>query len=188
MAGKSATLVIKIIADALGAQKGLAQVETSIGKATKTVEGLAVPAGIALAGVLAFGNSAADAASEVEQSFGAVESVFKDTSDATKDLARDAAQANGLSTAQYAQMAAVLGAQLKGMGTSADELSGATDNLIDIGSDLSATFGGTTADAVAALSSLLRGERDPIEKYGVSIKEADVKAQKAAMGLAGLTG
>ena len=38
------------------------------------------------------------------------------------------------------------------------------------------------------MSSLLRGERDPIERYGVSIKQADVNARLAAMGLTGLEG
>lgn len=188
MPGKSATLVIKILADAVGAQKGLADVEGSVGGAAAKVEKLAVPAGVALGAVLALGKGTSDAASDVEQSFGAVDSVFKDTADATKSLAREAADANGLSAAQYAQMASILGAQLKGMGTSADELSAKTDGLIDIGSDLAATFGGETSDAVSAVSALLRGERDPIERYGVSIKEADVAAQKAAMGLSGLTG
>jgi hypothetical protein len=51
------------------------------------------------------------------------------------------------------------------------------------GADMAATFGGTTAEAVQAISALLRGERDTIEKYGVSIKDADVKARILALGL-----
>ena len=69
-----------------------------------------------------------------------------------------------------------------------DQLAPKTDTLIGLGADLAATFGGTTADAVGAISALLRGERDPIEKYGVSIKEADVNARKAADGTDKLTG
>ena len=47
--------------------------------------------------------------------------------------AKTAAQDVGLASAQYANMAAVLGAQLKGMGTAADELVPKTDELIGLG-------------------------------------------------------
>src|SRR5690606_19832279 len=63
-----------------------------------------------------------------------------------------------------------------------------TNDLVGLGADLAATFGGSTSDAVSALSSLLRGERNPIERYGVSMNEATVKAKMAALGLDGLTG
>jgi phage-related protein len=69
------------------------------------------------------------------------------------------------------------------MGVASDELLPKTDQLIDLGADLAATFGGTTSDAVSAISALLRGERDPIERYGVSLKDVDIKAQMAADGI-----
>src|SRR5262245_22597945 len=122
MPGKSATLVIKILSDALGATKGLQQTETAVGRAQQKVEGLAVPAGIALGGILALGKGTADAASEVEQSMGALEAVFKDQSDAAKAFARDSARATGLATSDYAQMAATLGAQLKNLGVPQDQI------------------------------------------------------------------
>ena len=183
MPGRPATLVIKILADALNAQKGLKDTESAVGKVESQVGSLTVPALAAGTAVLAFGASAAGAASEVEQSFGAVESVFKDNSDTVKKWSRDSAKATGLATADYAQMSAVVGAQLKGMGTDIDALAPTTDQLIRKAADLSATFGGPTSDAVSAISALLRGERDPIERYGVSIKQADVDARLLADGL-----
>ncbi|MDK6900440.1 hypothetical protein, partial [Streptococcus agalactiae] len=56
------------------------------------------------------------------------------------------------------------------------------------GSDLAATYGGETSEAVQALSALMRGEADPIERYGVSIKKNDINARMAKEGLTGLTG
>ena len=188
MAGRSPILSIKVIADTLSAQAGLKGLGDTAGGVGSTVKGLAIPAGIALGAITVFGKGAVDAASEVEQSFGGLESVFGDTADQAKELARSSAKDVGLATSDYANLATVLGSQLKNMGTSAEDLVPATDKLIDLGADLAATYGGTTADAVAALSSLLRGERDPIEKYGVGIKQADVNARLAAEGLTGLTG
>ena len=122
------------------------------------------------------------------RSAGAVDAVFKDTADLIHDFAGGAADDMGLSSSAYEDMAAVFGAQFKNMGVATDDLVPQTDDLIGLGADLAAQFGGSTADAVGALSSLLRGERDPIERYGVSIKQADIEAQKAALGLGGLEG
>src|SRR5262245_47866570 len=185
---RDVTLIVKILADASKAQQGLKDTAKSTKSAGDVIQGLAGPATIALGAVTLFGATSVDAASDVEQSFGALESVFKDQAGAAKDLATQASTANGLASSEYAQMAATLGAQLKNMGAASDDLVGQTDSLIDLGSDLSAQFGGSTADAVAALSSLLRGERDPIERYGVSIKQASLDAWEAAHGLEGLTG
>jgi hypothetical protein len=74
------------------------------------------------------------------------------------------------------------------MGTAQDKLGPKTDKMIRLGADLAATYGGTTAEAVEALGSLLRGETDPIERYGIGIKEADIAARMAADGTDELTG
>lgn len=69
---------------------------------------------------------------------------------------------------------------------SAEQSASKTNELIGLGADLSSMFGGTTADAVDALSSALKGEMDPIEKYGISLNDATLQAQAASMGLGDL--
>lgn len=186
--GKSLILAVKIIGDANSALAAMDQVagkSDRVGSALGTASkwGIAALAGITGAAIVA-GKSASD----LEQATGAVASVFGEYAGKMNKLGEEAATAVGLSQTEYGNSAAVLGAQLKNMGMDIETAAGQTDSLIGLGSDLAATFGGSTSDAVAALSSLLRGERDPIEKYGISIKAADVEAQKAAMGLSGLTG
>jgi hypothetical protein len=105
-----------------------------------------------------------------------------------KGWAEGAAQSVGLAKAQYGQLAAGLGAQLKNMGLSGDQALSGTQGLIGLGADLSAAFGGTAAEAVEALGSALRGEADPAEKYGLSLNQAKVNAKLAEKGLTGLTG
>ncbi|MFB9768165.1 hypothetical protein ACFFOS_27560, partial [Nocardioides kongjuensis] len=63
-----------------------------------------------------------------------------------------------------------------------------TAELTRRAADMAATYGGTTKEAIESVSSLLRGEADPIERYGVSIKQSDVNARLAAQGLDKLTG
>jgi hypothetical protein len=181
--GKTAILAIRIIGDATEAVTSLERVEGKAGGMEKTMDKASAASVAALAGLAAAGVAAGNAASEAEQAAGAVGSVFGSAADQITALADKADAAVGLSASSYNQLASVLGASLKNMGIDIDETADKTEWMIGLGADLSATFGGTTADAVAALSSLLRGERDPIERYGVSIKEADVAAEAAALGL-----
>lgn len=123
------------------------------------------------------------AASNLQQSTGAVESVFGRAAGKIEQFGLKAADAIGLSKNEVNELGAVLGAQLQGMGFSLDAAAEKTLALQQRAADMAATFGGTTREAVEAIASLMRGERDPIEKYGVSIKAADVSARILAKGL-----
>ena len=185
---KTAILSVRIISDSKEAAKGFSQAAGGVDKLEGRVKGAATAMSVASAGVIAFGNEALDAASALQQSTGAVESVFKSQADAIKSLAADAAGSVGLSANQYQEFASVMGSQLKNLGVEQSKLVPTTDNLITMGGDLASMYGGTTADAVEALGAVFRGETDPIEKYGISIKQSDVNARLAADGLDGLEG
>lgn len=186
--GKSAILAIRIIGDATAAVTALEKVDGSAKSMQATMDKASVGAGIALGALTAAAVGAGNAASELQQATGAVDSVFGEYADKVHKYAATAADDVGLSKEAYSQMSAVLGSQLKNMGVEMDLVSGKSNDLIGVGADLAATFGGTTADAVGAITSLLRGERNPIERYGVSLKQVDIDAKMAAMGLEGLTG
>lgn len=185
---KTAILSVRIISDSKEAAKGFSQAAGGVDKLEGKVKGAATAMSVASAGVIAFGKEALDAASALQQSTGAVESVFKSQADSIKSLAADAAQSVGLSANQYQEFASVMGSQLKNLGVEQSNLVPTTDKLITMGADLASMYGGTTADAVEALGAVFRGETDPIEKYGISIKQSDVNARLAADGLDGLEG
>lgn len=119
---------------------------------------------------------AVNAASDLEQQYGALDSIFKQNSEEMKVFSKEMNEI-GLSTADAAKQSSLLGALLKGSGLSIEDTTEKTQDLVRLAGDLAATFGGPTSDAVSAISSLLRGERDPIERYGVSLKQVDVNAQ-----------
>ena len=188
MATTAATLAIKVTSDATAATRDLDAAAGKVGRFESGMSKAAVGAAAVGAGLIAFGKQAFDAASDAEQAGGAVDAVFGRSAKAIHKWAEGSADSAGLATGEYEDMASKFGAQLKNMGVASKKLAPTTDELIKLGADLAAQYGGSTADAVDALGSLMRGETDPIEKYGVSIKQADIEAKKAAMGLAGLTG
>lgn len=158
------------------------------GKAMEVAEKYKVHAGVALGAIGAMGKGAADYASEAEQSYGAVESIFGKHAESIISKSKEASTAVGLSGREYRELSSTTGAMLKNMGMPMEEVSGQTQELVTLGADLAATFGGPTKDAMEAIGSLLRGEANPIERYGVSIKKADVNARMAADGLDKLEG
>jgi phage-related protein len=131
---------------------------------------------------VAFFKSSITSAAELEQSVGAVSAIFKDSSGQINAWASSAATDVGLTKNEYNELGTLIGAQLKNGGTAMEELAPKTNDLIGLGADLASMFGGTTSDAVGALSSALKGERDPIEKYGVSLSQAKIDAEAAALG------
>lgn len=188
MATTVAELAVKVTADASGAAKeldgatsGVSRFQSGLNAASKVALGVA-------GGLAVFGKAAFDAASAAQQAGGAVDAVFGAAAASVHKFAASSATSVGLATSDYEQMAATFGAQLKNMGVAAAQVAPQTEDLIGLGADLAAQYGGDTSQAVEALSSLLRGETDPIERYGVSIKQADIAAKQAEMGLSGLTG
>lgn len=184
--GKTAILAVKIIGDATSAQQAMAGTEKAAGGLSKLggMAGTALAGAAVAAGAFAvkLGVDSVKAAADLEQSTGAVEAVFKSGAGQMKQFSDQAATSVGLTKNEYNELATVMGSQLKNGGTSLKDLGGKTNELIKTGSDLAAMFGGSTSDAVGALSSALKGERDPIEKYGVSLSQAKIDAEAAAMG------
>ncbi|MBB3041158.1 phage tail protein [Nocardioides soli] len=187
---------ISVLANASQANRTFASVGTTVngvsarvGRAGK-VMGLAVAAGAAVAGVAAlkFGKDSVKAASDAQQSLGATETVFGRYADTVIARSNKAARAIGLSANEYRELSNVVGASLTGAGVPLKKTTALTDQLNRRASDMAATFGGTTREAVESISSLMRGEADPIERYGVSIKQVDVNARLAAKGQDKLTG
>jgi hypothetical protein len=187
MGGKATTLAIRITSDNQS-KAGFDDAGRSVGGFADKLDKASVVAGGMLAGIGALGKQAFDSASEMQQSAGSIEAVFGDMADAMKANAADAYESVGLSTSAYEQAAAVIGSQLKNAGMDAGKAFDTTFDLIQKGADMAAVFGGTASEAVDALSSALKGEMDPIEKYGISLNQAAIDAQKAADGHAKLTG
>lgn len=147
------------------------------------VAGAAVGAAFVLQMGVAIRNAGA-----LEQSMGAIKAIFKDSASEMYGYSSTAAKTVGLSKLEYQELATLIGAQLKNGGMAMDQLAGKTNDLVSVGADLSSMFGGTTREAVEALNSALRGENDPIEKYGITLTAAKVEAEAAALGFSKVGG
>jgi hypothetical protein len=178
---KSAVLSVKVLVDAAQAANELNQVgDEAEGMGSKLSK---IGGAVAAAGIVAFAATAVSAASDLEQAMGGVDAVFKDNAKQIHAWASDTSDNIRLPAADFERFALQIGAQLKNAGVPMDQLAGKTKDILGLASDLSAQFGGSTAEAVDTLSGALKGNIETLDNYGVSISAASVSAKAQAMGL-----
>lgn len=183
----SEALIVELVAKVSDATRKIEGVGSKIGRIGSVVGkvGGAIASSFAVGAIVDFGKQAVDSYSTLEQSIGGVEAVFGDASKTVTGFGEAAAESVGLAASEYNTLSTQLGGLLKNSGIYQDtqDLAGATNDLVTIGADLAATYGGTTAEAVAALGSAFRGEADPAERYALNLKASAVNAKAMELGL-----
>ena len=171
------------------AQNSLAGMGASFGGVSKAAAkaGVAMVAFQAAVGGVRFAVNSVTEASNLERNINALGLIFGSTAPRMEEFSR-AAQSMGLSTSEAAKASTFLGSVLKGAGFSADEAANQTERLVGLASDLATVYGYDVQEALTGMTALFRGEYDPIEKFGVAMKQAEVNAVLASKGLGKLTG
>jgi hypothetical protein len=134
-----------------------------------------------------FGKDSIDSARDLERNLFSVNTIFDEFSPKIVQFTKDAAQL-GLSQKDAAKASTFLGSVLKQSGFSMDFVTSETQKLVSLGVDLAATYGYDVQEALLGMTALFRGEYDPIEKFGVAMKQSEINAELAARGLDKLEG
>jgi hypothetical protein len=191
---KSSPLSIPVIIGLKG--KGLDEAIRDTKKLSRQLDGLASGAIKAAAGFAAFkggqlvanfARDAIDAGRDLQVNLNGLQSVFGNMTPTMIEFARGADEI-GLSMVQASKASTFIGSVLKQSGFAMEEVTGLTKDLVRAAADLSLTFGYDVQEALLAITALFRGEYDPIEKFGVAMKQNEIEGEKLARGLEGLTG
>ena len=186
MAGNTAILAVKIIGDAKSGITAIEATELALSDLGDTGKKSGTKMAGAWTAAAAAALACSKAAGALEQSTGAVSIIFEDSAPKVMEWAEGMA-VYGLSTAQAAQGAAVLGAQLQNLGIAQETSAVLSAGLIQLSADLAAVMGGSTADAAAALGAAMRGEYDSLEKYGIALTADAVAAEVLRLQQEGVT-
>lgn len=138
-------------------------------------------------GAAQFFSSSIDQAKNLERSLLSVDTVFGQFSGRIEDFSKTSA-AYGLSQSEAAKASVFLGSVLKQSGFDMQTTVAQTEKLVLLGADLAATYGYDVQEALMGMTALFRGEYDPIEKFGVAMKQSEINAELAARGQDKLTG
>jgi hypothetical protein len=174
---------IKRAAAELGTfQTGLKPFSSLLGTVGKALAGFAV-----VAKSIEFGRESITAARDLERNLFGLESVFGTLTPQMEQFTKNAEEM-GLSQSRAAQASTFIGSVLKQSGFAMHDVAIETQKLVSLGTDLSAVYGYDVQEALLGMTALFRGEYDPIEKFGVAMKQSEINAELAARGLDNLTG
>lgn len=190
MAGKSASISIRILGDESGFSRALKTTETKLAGFSSKMEatgakmrgiGQSMSLGMTLPIVGALGLGV-KWAGELEDAQAATEQVFGSMSATMDRWADGAAKAFGLSKGEALEWSNQIGIRLTEIGGLSDEAAAKqAQNLTQLAGDMASFFGGTTADAATAINSALTGEFEPLKRYGVIINDTSLKAELLAL-------
>jgi hypothetical protein len=134
-----------------------------------------------------FTKESIDSARDLERNLFSVKTIFDEFAPSIERFTRDAEQM-GLSQKDAAKASTFLGSVLKQSGFSMEFVTAETQKLVSLGVDLAATYGYDVQEALLGMTALFRGEYDPIEKFGVAMKQSEINSELAARGQDKLAG
>jgi hypothetical protein len=159
----------------------------SFGRATSGFGSMLGKVGTALAAfgavtkTIEFGRQSIESARDLERNLYALNTVFDDLAPGMRDFAKNAEEI-GLSQSKAAKASVFIGSVLKQSGFEMSVVAKETENLVSLGADLAALYGYDVQEALLGMTALFRGEYDPIEKFGVAMKQSEINSELAARG------
>jgi hypothetical protein len=123
------------------------------------------------------------AASDLNESMSKTRVIFGRSAGAIEQFSNRAATSMGLSKTAALDAASTFAVFGKSAGLSGKELTGFSTRLVGLSADLASFYNTSPEEAITAIGAALRGESEPIRRYGVLLDDATLKQQALAMGI-----
>jgi hypothetical protein len=191
MATGSRTLKLSILADVAGLNKSLKQGETQLNGFTGKIQGFSdkislafkVAAAAAAAMAVKIGVDSIKAASDLGETVSKVGVLFGDSAKEIEKFAAGAAQSLGQTKQQALDAAANFAIFGSSAGLAGEDLVKFSTDFVSLAGDL-ASFNNVSQDeAINAIGSALRGEAEPLRKFGVLLDAATLEAAAFKLGI-----
>jgi hypothetical protein len=178
---KPATLKIDVVADTRKAQNNLSELSSKVAgftagvTASLTTFALDKIVDLASAGASAI-TDGIDKAANLSASLQTLQRNYGDAAGQVTKWSEDAARGLGLSQVAAVQAANRFATYARLLGYSGQQAADFSQDTIRLAADLAAFNDLPVEDAVNAIGSAFRGERDPLERFGIVLNDAQVKA------------
>ena len=189
--GPSRTLKLKYVGDASGLKRANDEASTSVegfgskvgafGKKVAAVTAVAAAAFTALA--VKVGKDAVVAASDLNEEIAKAGELFGESAGEIEAWAKTSAQAFGQSRRQAIQAAGNFAIFGRSAGLTGDELVKFSTDFTELASDLASFNNTSPEDAITAIGAALRGESEPIRRYGILLNDATLKQAALKLGI-----
>ncbi len=136
---------------------------------------------LSILGVAAYG--AVQAGSDLAESQSKVGQIFGDTADSIIEWSKTTAAAMGVSQQGALDAASTFATFGKSAGLAGSDLGNFATDLTGLSSDLASFYNTSPEEAINAIGAALRGESEPIRKYGVLLDDATLKQRAMTLGI-----
>lgn len=176
-------IVISILANASQATATLNSTATTASRVGSSFRSMAAPAGIAFAAIAAGAKASITAASDLAESVSKAGQIFGPQTAEIQKFANGAATALGQSKQQALEAASTFGIIAQSAGLSGTSAAGFSKQFTTLASDLASFNNTSPEEAITAIGAAMRGESEPIRKYGVLLDDATLRARAVKLGL-----
>jgi hypothetical protein len=165
------------------AQREFKSLTTTTQKAGFILQRALLPAAAAIGTITRVIMPAIKAASDFEEVTSKVNVIFGRASKSVKDFADTAARELGQSKQAVLDAAGAFGTFGKAAGLAGEDLSTFTTDFVTLSTDLASFNNTTPEEAVLAIGAALRGEAEPLRRFGVLLDDATLKAAATTLGI-----
>ena len=165
------------------AKAEFASLTTTGSKAMFLLQKAVLPAAAAIGTFTSVIAPAIKAASDFQEATSKVNVVFGRASKSVKDFASTAARDLGQSKQAVLNAAGTFGTFGKAAGLAGDDLSTFTTDFVTLSTDLASFNNTSPEEAVMAIGAALRGESEPLRRYGVLLNDAVLKQEAMTLGI-----
>jgi hypothetical protein len=159
--------------------KGAKSANLSLSSLVKSYASVGVASGLVIKGL----KSSITAASNLQETVGKVNVVFGKSASSIESFAKTASTTFGQSKQQAMDAAATFAIFGKSAGLAGNDLVKFSTEFVTLASDMASFSNTTPEEAIQSLGAALRGESEPIRKYGVLLDDATLKARASTMGI-----
>jgi hypothetical protein len=152
-------------------------------KAMFLLQRAVLPAAAAIGTISQVIAPAIKAASDFQEATSKVNVVFGRASKTIKDFAKNAARDLGQSKQSVLDAAGAFGTFGKSAGLAGDDLATFTTDFVTLSTDLASFNNTSPEEAVLAIGAALRGESEPLRRYGVLLNDAVLRQEAMTLGI-----
>jgi len=165
------------------AQYEFGKLDSNVQKAGYVLQRAILPAAAAFGTLTQVIGPAVQAASNMQESMSKVGVIFGSGAKQVTNFAQTAARELGQSKQAVLDAAGVFGTFGKAAGLAGTDLATFSNDFVKLATDLASFNNTSPEEAVQAIGAALRGEAEPLRRFGVLLDDATLKAEAMKLGI-----
>ena len=189
-------LQVIIDANTKGVRDELAKVQSEVKKTTSTTEkqtgkitsmfkkmAKTVAVALSITAIVSFSKSCIELGSNLQEVQNVVDVTFGSMNEDINSFSKTAIRQFGLSELSAKQYTSTMGAMLKSMGITGNEMLTMSKNLTGLAGDMASFYNLSGDDAFAKIRAGISGETEPLKQLGINMSVANLEAYALSHGI-----